>query len=162
MSSLRTSNLADEFVISLANEQRSHAVDAELLISAARTVLEDSHFNSAQLSLAVVDDTTIHDLNRRHLNHDWPTDVLSFVLEDHAGHLEGEVIISADTAATAAAEVGWPAAAEQLLYVIHGVLHLVGYRDKTDSDAQQMRAAEREILSRFGFETPAIAGAKAR
>jgi ssRNA-specific RNase YbeY (16S rRNA maturation enzyme) len=41
-------------------------------------------------------------------------------------------------------------------------LHLVGYRDKTDSDAQQMRAAEREILSRFGFETPAIAGAKAR
>ena len=64
------------------------------------------------------------------MNHDWPTDVLSFVLDDDDGHLEGEVIISADTAAAAAAEVGWPAAAEQLLYVIHGMLHLVGYRDK--------------------------------
>ena len=54
-------------------------------------------------------------------------------------------------------EVGWPAAAEQLLYVIHGMLHLVGYRDKTDSDAQQMRAAERAILARFGFESPVAA-----
>ena len=69
------------------------------------------------------------------LNHDWPTDVLSFVLEDDDGHLEGEVIISADTAAAAAAELGWPPAAEQLLYVIHGMLHLVGYRDKTPDEA---------------------------
>ena len=94
--------------------------------------MADSNFDSARLSLAVVDDPTIHELNRRHLNHDWPTDVLSFVLEERDGHLEGEVILSADTAAAAATEVGWPAAAEQLLYVIHGMLHLVGYRDKTD------------------------------
>ena len=39
-------------------------------------------FDSATISLAVVDDDTIHELNRRHLDHDWPTDVLSFVLED--------------------------------------------------------------------------------
>jgi probable rRNA maturation factor len=157
MNDSKTPDSVTKFAISLANEQRSHAVDDELLIAAARAVLEDSHFNSAQLSLAVVDDATIHELNRRHLNHDWPTDVLSFVLNDRDGHLEGEVIISADTAAAAAAEVGWSAGAEQLLYVIHGVLHLVGYRDKTDSDAQQMQAAQRAILARFGFEMPVAA-----
>ncbi len=148
---------ADKFEVSLANEQSTHAVDAELLVAAARAVLGESQLDSAVISLAVVDDPTIHELNRRHLNHDWPTDVLSFVLEDSGGHLEGEVILSADTAAVAAQEVGWPAAAEQLLYVIHGVLHLVGYRDKTDSDAQQMRAAERAVLARFGFESPVAA-----
>jgi probable rRNA maturation factor len=148
---------ADKFVISLANEQALHTVDADSLIAAARAVLAGSQFDSAQISLAVVDDTTIHQLNRRHLNHDWPTDVLSFMLDDHDGHLEGEVIISADTAAAAAVEAGWPAAAEQLLYTVHGMLHLVGHCDKSDADADQMRAAERAILARFGYEIPAIA-----
>ena len=53
---------------------------------------------------------------------------------------------------TAAAELGCTAAAEQLLYVIHGMLHLVGYHDKTPSDAEEMRAAEAKFLRQFGFE----------
>ena len=57
------------------------------------------------------------------------------------------MIISADTAAAAAAELGWPAAAEQLLYVIHGMLHLVGYRDKSPDEREEMRAAEAQILA---------------
>jgi probable rRNA maturation factor len=157
MNHRKNSASATKLTILLANEQSAHPIDAEKLVAAARAVLEESQFDSAQVSLAVVDDPTIHELNRRHLNHDWPTDVLSFVLENHDGHVEGEVILSADTAAISAQEVGWPAAAEQMLYVIHGVLHLVGYRDKSDSDAQQMRAAERAILARFGFESSVAA-----
>jgi probable rRNA maturation factor len=88
------------------------------------------------------------------LEHDYPTDVLSFVLEEADGHLEGEVIISADTAASNAAEIGWPASAEQLLYAIHGALHLVGYRDKSDEEVSCMRAAEKKYLSQFGLEPP--------
>jgi probable rRNA maturation factor len=106
------------------------------------------------VSLAVVDDPTIHALNRRYLNHDWPTDVLSFVLTEHDRHLEGEVIISADTAAAAAVEIGWPSAAEQLLYVVHGMLHLIGYRDKQSAEAQRMRAAEAAVLHEFGWVLP--------
>ena len=117
--------------------------------------MQDSAFSSAAISLAVVDDETIHELNRRHLDHDWPTDVLSFVLEDDGDHLEGEVIISADTAAAAADELGCSAADEQLLYVIHGMLHLVGYDDKSDADAQEMRAAEARYLQQFGVESVA-------
>jgi probable rRNA maturation factor len=141
------------FEILLSNGQSRHPVDEAQLMAAARTVLEDSDFSSAMISLAVVDDPTMQDLNKQFLNHDWPTDVLSFALQDDGIHLEGEVIISADTAAAAAQEVGCTAAAEQLLYVIHGMLHLIGYRDKTADDAKQMRLAEASFLSQFGWET---------
>src|SRR5215470_13149826 len=122
------------YQIALSNQQSRHPVDEAQLTEAASAVLRDSMFSSAAISLAVVDDETIHELNRRHLEHDWPTDVLSFVLEDDGDHLEGEVILSADTAATAADELGNLAAEEQLLYVIHGMLHLVGYNDKEEAD----------------------------
>ena len=64
--------------------------------------------------------TRIHELNRRYLNHDWPTDVLSFTLDDDDDGLAGEIIVSADTATVAAERYGWKMADEILLYVIHG------------------------------------------
>jgi probable rRNA maturation factor len=143
------------FELSLANQQSAHAVDEPRLLAAARRVVQDSPYTSAAISLAVVDDPTIHALNCRFLGHDYPTDVLSFVLDQRDGHLEGEVIVSADTAAAAAVEWGWPAADEQLLYVIHGLLHLIGHRDKTPADAQRMRAAEEQHLRRSGVDLPA-------
>jgi probable rRNA maturation factor len=140
------------FEILFSNEQSVHAVDSEQLIAAAKAVLQESDFSSAMISLAVVDDPTIHELNRQFLNHDYPTDVLSFALQDDGTHLEGEVIISADTAAATAAELGCTPAAEQLLYVIHGMLHLVGYCDKSPADAQEMRVAEARFLGDFGWD----------
>jgi probable rRNA maturation factor len=144
--------MKQEFEISLTNQQSRHDVDERRLIDAARAILQDSAYSSAAISLAIVDDDTIHELNRRHLQHDWPTDVLSFVLDNDGDHLEGEVVLSADTAAAAAEELGHSAAEEQLLYVIHGILHLVGHDDKSDCDAQKMRAAEARFLRQFGVE----------
>ncbi len=140
--------------ISLVSEQSVHAVDEAQLVAAVESVLSDWPYRSATVSIAVVDDAAMHELNHSFLDHDWPTDVLSFVLEDRDGHLEGEIILSADTAAAEAADVGWPAAAEQMLYVIHGALHLVGHDDKTPADAAAMRAAEVRYLRQFGYQQP--------
>jgi probable rRNA maturation factor len=148
----------DQFAVSVANRQTRHAVNESELASAVQLVLSDSEFSSSNVSVAIVNNATIHELNRRYLHHDWPTDVLSFVLEDDGQHLEGEIVVSADTAAASAAEIGWSAAAEQLLYVIHGALHLVGYRDKSAGDARKMRTAEARFLRQFGLEQPATAG----
>jgi probable rRNA maturation factor len=138
--------------VSISVEKSAHAVDEESLRRVVADIVHDSTFDSAAISLAVVDDATIHELNRRYLEHDYPTDVLSFLLDDDSGHLEGEVIISADTAARVAEEIGWPLAAEQMLYVIHGTLHLVGYNDTTSEDAAEMRTAEVRYLALFGYE----------
>ena len=62
-------------------------------------ILEDAAIGEAEISVAVVDDPTIHALAPRSISsHDYPTDVLSFVLERDEDCLEGEVIVSADTA----------------------------------------------------------------
>ena len=142
------------FELSLANQQSAHIVNGKRLMDAARRVLADSKFKSASISLAVVDDPTIQQLNQQFLSHDWPTDVLSFVLDANDSHLHGEVVLSADTAAAAAAEEGWPAGDEQLLYVIHGMLHLVGLDDQSADATRNMRAAERFYLGECGVVLP--------
>jgi probable rRNA maturation factor len=99
----------------------------------------------------VVDDETIHDLNRRFLAHDYATDVLSFALEQSADGLDGEIIVSADFATASAPRYEWSAADELLLYVIHGALHLAGYDDHEPDDISRMRAAEARHLALAGL-----------
>ena len=102
----------------------------------------------AKISVAVVDDPTIAELHQRYLDDPSPTDVLSFVLERSPKYLEGEIVVSADTAADLAPNYNWTAADELLLYVIHGALHLVGYDDTTPKKRTKMREKEKEYLAR--------------
>jgi probable rRNA maturation factor len=127
-------------------------VDGRPLREAVQAIVRDAGFERGSISLAIVGDATIHALNRRHLGHDYSTDVLSFVLESGEGWLEGEVIASMETAARRAPEFGWTAADELLLYVIHGALHLVGHDDREPDARRAMRAEERKYLSRSGIE----------
>lgn len=148
--------------VEIANQQSALPLDEDRLRIVATTILTDAGYAEGSLSLAVVDDPTIHELNVRHLEHDYPTDVLSFGLVDEPPRLEGEVIVSADTAVVNAADYGWPAEDELLLYVIHGVLHLAGHRDKADDEVAAMREAEARYLRLAGVEPPATTGAASR
>jgi probable rRNA maturation factor len=140
--------------VEISNMQTSVDFDGARMRQVAEAILRDAGVRDARLSLAVVDDGTIHELNRRFLKHDYPTDVLSFLLERDGDRLEGEVIVSADTAKRVSAEYDWPAADELLLYVIHGTLHLVGHNDTSTSDRAVMRGEERRYLVQFGLEPP--------
>lgn len=138
--------------IHVSDEQTALQIDSGRLRTAVRRILRDAGLRDAQVSLAIVDDPTIHRLNRQFLDHDYATDVLSFVLERSDDRLEGEVIASTDTAIRSAGRYGWQPADELLLYVIHGTLHLVGYDDRTPRPAAQMRKQERAYLQQFGLE----------
>lgn len=146
--------LDDEPTVEIANEQANCLVDESLIRRTVLEVLAGEGVTEGSVSVAVVDDPTIHELNQRHLGHDYPTDVISFVLEKEDAYLDGEVVASADTARNVAAEVGWAAENELLLYIVHGTLHLVGYDDQTDSDRTRMRDRERHYLARFGLTPP--------
>ena len=142
--------LPEMITIELTNEQSALAIDQARLHQAARLILIDHGAPESRLSIAVVDDPTIHQLNRQFLQHDYPTDVLSFTLEQNQEVLEGEVVVSAETAMTRSTEFGWSPEEELLLYVIHGVLHLVGFEDKESAQRQKMRDAEARYLDRLG------------
>lgn len=115
------------------------------LVDAVRQAVFYSGRRSGFIEVSVVTDDTIHRINREHLNHDWPTDVISFPYEDDDGHVEGELIVSWDTACRVAEELGLTAFEELELYVIHGTLHLCGFDDQTDSDRAVMRSAEAAV-----------------
>lgn len=138
------------FNVEIANNQDRLTVHAERLETIAQTILSDAGFKSGEVSIAVVDDPTIHELNRTYLQHDYPTDVLSFVLEESTDSLSGEVIVSSDTAISNALEYDLSPEDELLLYVIHGLLHLVGYEDKNDRARAEMREQETGYLKQCG------------
>jgi len=140
--------------VQIAHEHADFAADEDRLRQAVANVLVEAGLACGVVSVAIVDDAAMHRLNAEFLAHDHPTDVLSFVLERSAEALEGEIVVSADTARQVAARLGWPADDELLLYVVHGALHLVGYDDLEDEQRQQMRQAERRHLAHFGLSPP--------
>jgi probable rRNA maturation factor len=135
--------------IEIADEQDVHEVNYDRLITAVREVLTDAGYLRGEVSIAIVDDEAMHTLNRQYLQHDYPTDVLSFVLEAENDRLVGQLIVSADYAAREAPQYGWTMNDELLLYTIHGALHLVGYDDLEPDLKAEMREKEKEYLARF-------------
>jgi probable rRNA maturation factor len=136
--------------ITVADAQSRLPVDKKRLARAVRMILRDESISHAKISIAVVDDPTIAELHKRYMNDPTPTDVLSFALEKSADFLEGEIVVSADTALSSAPRYKWPAIDELLLYVTHGALHLAGYDDTTPRKRKIMREKEREYLARCG------------
>ncbi len=145
----------DTIEVELSDTQGHLRIDPSAVVDLARRVLIAEGRRSASISIALVDEASIHALNRVHLSHDWPTDVISFTLSDPDELiLAGELVVSAEMAVAAAAEDGVTPRDELALYIVHGLLHLCGYDDSTGADAAEMRRREDEILTQFGYTNP--------
>jgi probable rRNA maturation factor len=138
--------------VSIATPQETVPVDRARMREIVRAVLEGEGEAEAEISLAFVDNPTIHRLNLRYLEHDEPTDVLSFPLtEANAKRLAGELVIGAEVAMAEANRRGHDVQAELALYVIHGLLHLLDYDDHSEKEADRMRQRERHYLQQLGY-----------
>jgi probable rRNA maturation factor len=126
----------------------------KLLQEAVETVLRMHDVASAKISFVFVGDDEMADLNEKHLGHQGPTDVLTFDLRDDGspgGAVEGEIVVSVDTAAREAAARGHSRDAELALYAVHGVLHLLGYDDGTKEQAARMHEVEDRVFTALGL-----------
>jgi len=114
-----------------------------------------------ELSIQVVDEQTISELNETYRHKSGPTNVLSFPFDappglpkDEAEALLGDIVICAQVVATEAQQQHKSLQAHWAHMVVHGVLHLLGYDHLSDEDAEQMENLEIQLLSELAFPNP--------
>ena len=139
--------------ILIRNNQTKLDISLKQVKTTARIILNGLGFPDAELSIMIVDDDEIAVLNRTYLNHQGPTNVISFPMREGqesqiSPQLLGDVVISIETAKREgeAAGTGMEERFTQLL--VHGILHLAGYDHVNDeAEALEMEARSNELLA---------------
>ena len=150
-----------EFDIAITNLCEAAPNLDRQLQTAIKAVLLRHHAPAAKISVALVDDARIAQLNEVHLHHKGPTDVIAFDLRDDSDatgdkvrrngtHIEGELVVCVDAARREAKQRGHDINDELALYAVHGTLHLLGYDDQSETDAARMHEMEDDILVSIG------------
>lgn len=130
----------------------------ETINSVVETVLKvKERDDDPEVSVVLVDDEYIRELNFQYRDKDTATDVLSFAMEESTGdepefgwdqdNILGDIIISVDTAERQAEEYGHSFVREMAYLTTHGMLHLLGYDHENEDDRSIMRQKEEEVLS---------------
>jgi probable rRNA maturation factor len=115
-----------------------------------RTVCLHFGCNEAEVTIAILDDKAICELNSKFLNSQTPTDVISFDTSQ-ADSRCFDLAVNAEMAARQAQSRGHEAEAELALYVLHGLLHNLGFDDTETAKAEKMHKTEDDILQKSGY-----------
>lgn len=118
---------------------------------------------NSELSIAIVRDKEIKEINHTYRGIDKPTDVISFEMQDdvqylpidvqdHMGNILGDIVVSIDRAREQAKEFNHSVEREVGFLVVHGFLHLLGYTHDTEEDEKRMFAKQKEILHQYGLK----------
>ena len=119
--------------------------------------------DDAEVSLTLVDNQTIQEINRDYRQKDQVTDVISFAMQErHEDEIDiigadlpvvlGDIIISVDQAKEQALTYGHSFEREMCFLAVHGFLHLLGYDHMNEADEKEMIERQEEILGEFGLE----------
>ena len=139
----------------IKNRQNRTPTDLRLIKRIVKKTLEELALKNPEISILLLDDHQIQELNRDYLRRNRPTDVIAFPMRDAAfpevqPQLLGGVVVSLETAARQARENNISLYEELMLLLIHGILHLLGYdHERSLRGAQRMRALERRLRTRL-------------
>lgn len=122
-----------------------------LLRRAARAALEAHEVADAELSITLLDDDAMRELNRDWLGHDRPTDVIAFPLAEGDAAPLGDVYIGVERAFEQAAEVGVSAREELVRLTVHGTLHVLGHDHAEGEERQrgEMWRLQEDLVTRI-------------
>jgi len=141
--------------LTILNRQRSQPVNLRLLRQIAADIFSELAIAEAELGIVLVGAKEMARVNRQFLQHEGSTDVITF---DHADGspspgtppgLHGELYICVDDAIAQAREFGTSWQAELTRYVVHGILHLVGYDDLKPELRRKMKREENRLVRRL-------------
>lgn len=114
-------------------------------------VIEDESKGLSVLTYIFCSDDYLLTINKKHLDHDFYTDVITFDYSDGSPTLSGDIFISIDRVKDNAKQLSVSLNNELHRVMVHGVLHLCGYKDKTDEEEKEMRMKEDHYLSLRAF-----------
>ncbi len=92
------------------------------------------------------DDEYLLDINKTYLAHDFYTDIITFDQSELPNKIEGEIYISVERVRDNAQEINENFELELKRVIIHGILHLIGFKDKSQKEKKKMRALENKML----------------
>ncbi|BFP41120.1 rRNA maturation RNase YbeY [Flavobacteriaceae bacterium GF1] len=114
-------------------------------------IVSSEGYNVGELSFIFCEDNYLHKMNRTYLNHDTLTDIITFDYST-GKTISGDVFISIERVCDNAKRFGVEEEEELQRVMAHGVLHLLGYNDKTEEESVVMRAKENEKMKLFHVE----------
>ena len=126
-------------------------IDKTAVKKAALSVMRGFKKKNVAADITFVTDKKITQLNKKYMKRNKPTDVLSFLMTEKTfpeQAIFGDIYISSDMAAANALSFNNSFGGEIALYVIHGVLHMLGFRDKTSKEKKVMRGLEEKFLKK--------------
>ena len=133
--------------IEISNQQSLKRINLSQLRKYITKVCTFLHKPSAKISLLLCDNALIKDLNSKFFKKTNPTDVIAFPLKDkfNKDYL-GEVVVSVEEAVKVSSKNGVSWKEELVLYIVHGILHLSGYCDKTRKEREKMERKQQKIV----------------
>ncbi|MFQ5686663.1 MAG: rRNA maturation RNase YbeY [Candidatus Scalindua sp.] len=142
-------------MVEIANLQKHYEIKSSKIKRVVKEVLSRER-RGARLSIALVDNSKIKELNKQYFSTDEVTDVISFPLSNNKNLLSGEIIVSVETAVDTAGKRNISIEGEIVLYLIHGILHLLGYDDGNEGNARVMHEEESKILKTLGYNVASV------
>lgn len=144
------------------NRQSRHKISLKKTKLTVQAILGALDCPDSELSILIVDDPQIEELNQKYLDRQGPTNVIAFAMRegdfsDLSPHLLGDVVISTDTAAREAKNAAMSFEQRFTELLVHGILHLLGYDHETDEEeARVMEAKSRELMDLIDLNSQRI------
>ncbi len=143
--------------IEVFNQTDEEIAEIEQIKEVIKVALSVEKLDHIEMNVILVDDETIHSINKQYRNIDRPTDVISFALEDdetskidiYEYRVLGDIYISVDTARRQAKDYGHSFLREITFLTVHGFYHLLGYDHQTPKEEEEMLAKQKVVMNKF-------------
>jgi probable rRNA maturation factor len=126
-------------------------IDRRLVRKIIGLVKEELDLSILSLELNLVTSQMIKEINIKYLKHNYFTDVITFDYSEQSGKIDGEIFISFEEAFRNAKKYHCFVDKELLRLLLHGILHLIGYKDHLDADKRKMKKIENYLVNKFYF-----------
>ncbi len=144
---------SDRLIVNVLNDQKDLLISSEQVEPILRQILAEEKIQCDEISVYFVSESAICELHRTYFDDPSPTDCISFPIDSEddliTGRHLGEIFVCPKTAIHYASQHHLDPYEETTLYIIHGVLHLLGYDDILEEDIVRIRDAEKHHLEQL-------------